>query len=232
MKKLSVIFLAVVLCSAPGMIFGQAKLPVKFGLKISPNIGWMNPNTKGYSGDGARMGCTIGFLSDFYFAENYAFSSGINFQFLNGKLHYTDALFNPDSNKLVNEEISRKYNFLYVEIPLTIKMKTKRFGKISYFGQIGLGTAFRLKATIKDELNPASPDMADSENFTSNTALIRESVLFGLGCEYYVDDSSRILLGISYSNALNNVLTGVNQVSGLDEKSLLNYFELNIGFIF
>jgi hypothetical protein len=232
MKKPAVIFFAVILCCTPRLFYGQAKFPVKLGLKISPEISWMKPNTKGYSNDGARMGCTIGFLSDFYFAENYAFSSGVNFQFLNGKLNYTDSLLNSGTGKMVNEEISRKYNFLYVEIPLTIKMKTKKFGKISYFGQIGVGTAFRLKATIKDELSPVSSGMNDSENYTSNTALIRESVLFGVGCEYYVDDSSRVLLGISYSNALNNVLTGVNYASGLDEKSLLNYFELNIGFLF
>jgi len=52
------------------------KYPLKLGLKIAPNIGWMNPSTKGYSSDGARFGGTIGFISDIYFAENYAFFNG------------------------------------------------------------------------------------------------------------------------------------------------------------
>jgi hypothetical protein len=229
MKKISVLMLSFVLCCFTGEVSGQAKFPVKFGLKIAPNIGWMNPNTKGYSGDGARLGCTIGFIGDFYFAENYAVSSGLNFQFLNGKLTYTDKLLVTDTN---THEIHRKYNFLYLEIPLMVKMKTKKFGKISYFGEIGLGTGIRLKATIKDEVNPSSPGIGDAENYTKSTAAIRESVIFGLGCEYYVDESSRILIGLTYSNALNNILTGSNYTSGLDEKSLLNYIELNIGFLF
>ncbi len=41
---------------------------MKFGLKIAPNLGWMRPGTQGYSSDGARGGCTIGFVSDFYFS--------------------------------------------------------------------------------------------------------------------------------------------------------------------
>ena len=73
-----------------GATFSQSKLPIKLGLQVAPNIGWMNPSTKGYSSDGARFGGTIGFVGDFYFAENYAVSTGMNFQFMNGKLTYAD----------------------------------------------------------------------------------------------------------------------------------------------
>ena len=215
-----------------GNVYSQAKFPMKLGLKVSPNICWMSPGTKGYSSGGARMGANIGFVSDFYFAENYAFSTGFNFQFINGKLNYTDSMMVGSNSKRVYEEVSRKYNFLYLEIPMMIKMKTKAFGKMSYFGQIGVGTGFRLKATIKDELVPATTDMGTPENFNYGTTLIRESILVGIGCEYHLDESSRILIGISYSNALNNILTGSNAKSNLNEKSLLNFAELNIGFLF
>jgi hypothetical protein len=203
---------------------------MKLGLKVSPNIGWMSPGTKGYSSDGARLGATIGFISDFYFAENYALSTGFNFQFINGKLNYNDSLL-IDKNR-VYEEVFRKYNLIFLEIPLMIKMKTKNFGKISYFGQIGIGTGFRIKATSKDNLVPAIKDMGTPENFNEGTTLIRESILVGIGCEYMVDESSRILFGISYSNALNNILTGENYKYNLVEKSQLNFAEINIGFLF
>ncbi len=79
---------------------------------------------------------------------------------------------------------------------------------------------------------PAIPDMGTPENFNYGTTLIRESVLVGIGCEYKLDESSRILLGITYSNALNNILTGVNHKSNLVEKSQLNFAEISIGFLF
>jgi hypothetical protein len=233
MKKIFTIFLILILFCNAGHSFSQSKSPVKLGLKVAPNIGWMIPGTKGYSGDGARMGVTLGFVSDFYFAENYAFSTGLNFQFINGKLNYADSLLMAGNTYLTNGEVYRKYNFLYMEIPLMIKMKTKTFGKVSYFGQIGFGTGFRLKATVKEHFVPAAGGSEDNQyDYNQGTTLIRESVLIGIGCEYHIDESSRILLGISYSNSLNNVLTGVNYKSGLLEKSQLNYAELNIGFLF
>jgi hypothetical protein len=233
MKRQSVIIIYIVLAFIPVATYSQAKSPMKLGLKLSPNIGWMNPATKGYSSDGARMGATLGFISEFYFAENYAFSTGLNFQYLNGKLNYNDSLLIDNNTKMVYGEIFRKYNFLYIEIPLMIKMKTKTFGKMSYFGQIGFGTGFRIKATVNEHFVPTTGDPVDQQyDFDRGTTLIRESVLVGVGCEYHIDESSRILIGISYSNSLNNILTGVNYSSNQIEKSQLNFAELNIGFLF
>lgn len=233
MKKLHTFFSIIFLISFPGFMFGQVKIPLKLGLKIAPNIGWMSPGTKGYSSDGARVGGTIGFVSDFYFTENYALSTGFNFQFLNGKLNYTDSMAIGGSNKPVDGDVFRKYNFLYLEIPIMIKMQTKRFNKISYYGQIGLGTGFRIKTTVKEHFVPDSGDPVDQTyDFNGGTTLIRESVLVGIGLNYYLDQSTSIFIGLNYSNSLNNVFTGVNYKSKLNEKSMLNYAELNLGILF
>ncbi|MEI7896572.1 MAG: porin family protein [bacterium] len=234
MKNKYAILLFLMLCCIPVFTFSQTKFPMKLGLTVAPNIGWMVPSTKGYTGGAARLGATVGFISDFYFAENYAFSTGLNFQFLYGALNYSDSLLIPGHKSPVNGDVARKYNFLYLEIPLMIKMKTKNFGKISYYGQIGFGTGFRLRASVNENFQPSSggdPVKQDYE-FNNGTTLIRESLLIGMGCEYHLDESSRIVVGISYSNSLNNILTGKNYKSGESEKSQLNFAELNIGFLF
>ncbi|MEI7980801.1 MAG: porin family protein [Bacteroidota bacterium] len=209
-------------------------LPVKLGLKVAPNICWMNPSTKDYHYDGVKMGATIGFVSDIYFAERYAFSTGFNFQFLNGKLNYPDERIKPNDTATLSGMVSRKYNFIYLEIPIMIKMQSKDFGRFSFFGQIGFGTGFRMKATAKETFQPDRGDSFDQQyDINQATALIRESLLIGIGFEYHLDLSSRIFFGVSYSNALNNVLNGgVNEKSRLNEKSTLNYLELNLGFLF
>ena len=234
MKNKSAILFFLMLFCIPVLTFSQTKYPMKLGLRVAPNIGWMVPSTKGYTGGGARLGVSIGFMSDFYFAENYAFSTGVNFQFLYGALNYSDSLLIPPGKALVNGEVSRKYNFLYLEIPLMIKMKTKKFGNISYYGQIGFGTGFRLRASVNESFQPSAggePVKQDYE-FNNGTTLIRESLLIGMGCEYHLDESSRIVVGLTYSNSLNNILTGQNYKSKDFEKSQLNYAELNIGFLF
>ncbi|MCX6278575.1 MAG: porin family protein [Bacteroidetes bacterium] len=233
MKKTITSSLILILAVAPCILFSQASHPMKLGLKVAPNIGWMSPGTKGYTNDGARVGATVGFVSDFYFAENYALSTGFNFQFLNGKLRYSDSLMVEGSAGLQDGEVFRKYNFLYLEIPVMIKMQTKKFGKLSYFGQIGIGTGFRIKTTVKEHFELTKGGAVDQQyDFNGGTTLIRESILVGIGCEYHLDESSRIMFGISYSNGLNNILTGENYKSNLVEKSLLNYVEVNIGFLF
>jgi hypothetical protein len=227
------IALFIALMIFPTFHYGQGASKLKLGLKVAPNIGWMSPGTKGYTSDGARLGGTIGFMADFYFAENYAVTSGFNFQFLNGKLRYSDSLLVEGSPGLQDGEVFRNYNFLYFEIPLLIKMKTKQFGKFSYFGQIGLGTGFRIKATVDEHFElTKGGDLDQQYSFDQGVTLMRESLLVGIGTEFHLDESSRILIGITYSNGLNNILKGVNYKSGMDIKSLLNYAELNIGFIF
>jgi hypothetical protein len=206
---------------------------MKLGLKVAPNISWMNPGTKGYSPDGARIGATLGFTGDFYFTDNYAFSTGLNFLYTGGKLAFTDSVMSPDDKEVRNAMVNRKYDFVYIEIPMMIKMHTKQFGDFSFFGQIGFGTGFRLKATATDNIEPDASDAYEEQyNVSGETTLIRESILVGLGTEYHLDESTRLTIGLNYSNSLNNVLTGVNYKSNLTEKSMLNFAELSLSILF
>jgi len=206
--------------------------PIKLGLKVSPNLSWMSPETKHYNYNGVTGGAIVGLVSDFYFTEHYAFSTGFNFAFLNGKLTYGDQRI--ENNDTLFGQLDRKYKFMYLDIPYMIKLQTRMFGNFSFFGQIGFSTGFRMSAKARDEFKPDDGGgvISENSNITSQTALIREAILFGIGMEYYLDPNTRIFLGASYSNSLNNILTGANNRFGLNEKALLNFVELNLGILF
>lgn len=230
MKKLNTIVLFLLLVVASTNLPAQ-KPPVKLGLRVAPAIDWMNPGTKDYNYNGIKPGITVGFVSDIYFADRYALATGFDFMFLNGKLAYSDIIM--ESKDTLNGEVQRKYNIIYLQIPIMIKMKTKDFGKFSFYGQIGFGTAFRLKASATDEFKPDKGNATELDYSLDNgTTLIRESIIIGGGAEFHLDQSSRILVGLNYSNSLNNILTGYNYKSGEAIKSTLNFLELNIGFLF
>jgi hypothetical protein len=232
MKKLNtfVLFLLFAVASTNAM---AQKLPVKLGLRVAPAIDWMNPGTKDYNYNGIKPGVTIGFVSDIYFADRYAFATGFDFMFLNGKVIYSDSVYMESDSKVHNGEVQRKYNIIYLQIPIMIKMKTKDFGRFSFYGQIGFGTAFRLKASATDEFKPDKGNATELDYSLDNgTTLIRESIIIGGGAEFHLDQSSRILVGLNYSNSLNNILTGYNYKTGEAIKSTLNFLELNIGFLF
>jgi len=231
MKKVNILVFFLLVCS---MSLSAQKFPLKLGLRVAPSLDWMNPSTKDYSFDGIKPGISIGLIGDIYFAERYAFSTGFDFAFLNGKLSYRDSILLPADSKLHNGTINRKYNFIYLQIPITIKMKTKVFGMFAFYGQIGFGTGFRLKATATDIFQPDGGGAVTQldYNLDQETSFIRESFIIGLGTELHIDQSSRIILGLNYSNSLNSVLTGVNFKSGQEIKSMLNYIEVNMGFLF
>jgi len=215
----------------PSVLHAQEQ-PVKLGLKVAPNIAFMSPETKHYSYDGVTGGTTIGLVTDFYFAKNYAFSTGFNFAFLNGKLTYGDSL-NLITDTLYGQ-MNRKYKFIYLDIPYMIKLQTNTFGRFSFYGQIGFTTGFRISARARDQFDPENGGSSVNETslISSETTLIRQSIIFGVGVEYHLDVNTRIFLGVNYSNSLNNILKGYNTATDLNEKALLNFVEFNLGVLF
>ena len=203
--------------------------PVRLGLKVSPCISWMNPNEKNYVYNGAAAGISFGFISEFNIAEHYAITSGFNFSFLNGKLQFPYAI-SPDTGLL-----NRKYNFRFLEVPLMVKMKTWEYGNFTFFGHIGFGTGFNFRTKATDDfMTQDHGTISDKKNLTtSEVCFIREAILVGLGTQYKLDESLALLVEVSYSNSLNNVLLGKNtKDNSLSNRSSLNFVELNIGVLF
>ena len=213
-----------------GSLSAQTKDPIKLGLKISPNLGWMSPTTKDYSSGKVSFGGTIGFVSEFYFSERYAISTGLNFAFLNSNLKYSGSLFlNKDT---LAGQMNQKIRITYLEIPLMIKMCTKQFGDFSFYGLAGFTAGFRLSARANEEFESPYNNFNEKNDFSVSTTLMRVSANIGIGSEYHLDASTRIFLGITYSNSLNNVLQGTINHTNSTVKAWLNYIELNIGILF
>ena len=231
-KSILIIFLVCLFPMAPVFAQNQKMPEIKLGLKFAPNLSFMSPTTTGYSYEGVKPGAVIGLISDFYFTEHYAFSAGLNFSFLGGKIAYPDsANYNKAS---VSGMTTSNLSFVYIEIPLMLKMFTKKFGRFSFFGQLGFGTGFRIAARTKDEFVSDNGVYSSSEksDYMSKTTTVRESVIIGLGTEFFLDQSTRLFVGLGYSNSLNNVLKGYNAASKLNQKAYLNYAELNLGIMF
>jgi hypothetical protein len=222
-----IILISVIGILAFTSIHAQKMPDIKLGLKVAPNLSFLIPDTRDYKYDGVRMGGVIGLVSDFYFAEHYAFSTGFDFSMLGGKLIY------PDKMKTDTGMVNSSLSFIYLEIPLMIKMVTKKFGPCTIFGQIGFGTGFRLTAHAKTSFTGENGSVVNqTSNITAQTTNIRESVIIGIGTEIHLDESTRLFAGLTYSNSLNNVLTGYNSLSGANIRGFLNYAELNLGILF
>lgn len=235
MRKIPVTILMIITVLAllkPDVLFAQYK-SVAMGVKLAPNIGWIKTDGDGYNSEGIVPGLSWGLIADFYFAENYAFSTGFSVSFHNGKISYPHI---ESQQSYAIGRLDRRYRLKYIDIPLLVKMKTNDIGKFRFFGQIGLQPGVRIASKAKDSFNSTAPVFninTDWHNIDSQTNLFRATMLVGLGIEYPIDNSTAIVAGINFVNGLSDVLKGKNTIDGtIDHKGIPNAFELSLGIIF
>jgi len=213
--------------------------PFRFGLKIAPNIGWISPDSDGYEKDGSLAGFSWGFISDIAITDNYYFGTGFNINYLNGKYSF------PDSREIIANDDTTSYpgtttsdmKLRYIELPLTLKMKTNKFDQLQVYGQIGFSLGLNIKAKAEDvfryEVAGNSKSQSNERDKSDEVKFARGSLILGGGIEYYIDNSTSIVAGITYSNGISNILKGNNTVdTSVKQKATPHYIELTLGVIF
>lgn len=126
---------------------------LRFGFQLSPSFSWMRTNDIRINRSGTNVGMKLGMLTDYYFRENYAFSTGIGFAFNHGGAllfdyggnYWMRSNLGPSLDSLPNG-VKLRYNLQFVEIPLMIKMRTNGNGSTRYFLEPGLTLGFRTQA--------------------------------------------------------------------------------------
>lgn len=235
MKKVTLLFLLFCI-TIPQLSQAQVK-PFRFGLKVAPNIGWISPDSDEYERDGSVAGFSWGFISDFAITENYYVGTGFNVGYLNGKYSYPHMITvnEPDTMDYTGT-MMRKTKFRYIDLPLTLKMKTNKFDALQAYGQIGFSLGFNIKAKAEDnfsyQVDGEYMSQDDERDISDDVTLLKGSLVLGGGIEYYIDNSTSIVAGITYYNGISNILKGNNQVTGVKQKASPHYIELTLGVIF
>ncbi len=188
----------------------------RFGLQFSPNIGWMNPDNAGFTKNGSKIGFSYGLLADFNLSPRYAVFTGLNVTKINTSTNYNYP-GTPGSY-----DISAQY----IDIPLSLKLKTNEIGYMTYFGKFGLSAGYNLKSKVKDS--------SGERDFGSEIQPVRLALLVGIGTEYNISGFTRILIGVDFNNGFTNLYTkkAGNDISGNKLKAVNNYIALNLGVYF
>ncbi|MCO5275167.1 MAG: PorT family protein [Flavobacteriales bacterium] len=222
MKKVSAILCVLALATATAQAQDKS---VRFGIKVAPNFGWINPDTKELKNDGARFGYTFGLMGDFMIGanQNYAFATGLFLNNVGGKSTYPS-----DKQNLITES---KYQ--YIELPLTLKLKTNEIGYMTYYGQIGFGTAFNIRAKSDlDTFNERGEIVrVTDEDIMDNTQLFKASLIVGAGLEFNFSGNTSAMIGVTYNNGFTNINKDI-KVGDKELKAKQNYLELSLGVFF
>lgn len=201
----------------------------RFGLKATPSIAWLKSKSSGFSGKGAEFGFIYGAMGDFFFTDNYAITTGIDANYNGGELRYNN---NPETNG--------KFRLQYIEIPVSLKMMTKEYGYVSYYGQFGFSVSIRLNA--KEDWSRTDTNVVQNVNAQSNEDIIRKvnlfrcSFLLAGGIEYSLRGTTRLIAGISFNNGLSHFFrkkyNDIKHGEFGDSNSVNNSLGLTFGIFF
>lgn len=222
MKKVHLIVIGLLLVN---ITFVEAQQQNRrFSIFADPQLSWFTSDTKQFKSDGTVMGFNIGFTADRYFADRYAFFTGLSINNLGGNLKYMKAgykLETRDSTYEINAGESIKLKAQYLTIPMGLKFKTNEIGYFTFTAQVGVSGHIRLNGAAWD-----ATKSIDKETATQQFNLLFASYHVGAGAEYSLGGSSSLQAGIIYSNGIFEAYkAGYGKVS-------LGSLSLRIGIVF
>lgn len=239
MKK---IFLVTLLALPFLSTFAQTDVDPKFhfGMRVTPSLCWYRSDNSNVESDGMLFRASYGFVADFKFATNYAFSTGIDVSYKGGKLKRTNSTASGDTTTSMLYEESLKTR--YIEVPLTIRLKTNQIGMVKYYLQAGIAPGFNFKGftegtvttqrTATGYTNTTEADV-DQTDVNDDINLFNLSMVIGGGVEYNLTGTTNLVLGVVFTNGFLDI-TDKNNTNALlqDSKVFANQLGLNIGILF
>lgn len=226
MKKILTSLLVLAILSPA---FGQDAKKFHFGLKAMPGIYWPKTSDENLKSNGSSFGFSYGAILEFGFADNYAFSTGMEVTSMGSKFTQTYTVLN------ITTVSSSELKLMYLQLPLCLKMKTNDIGGVKYFGTFGFGTSVNLKgiATTTTTVGGASPVITKESDKGENEIFpIRESLLVGLGIEYNLAGNTSLVAGLNFDNGFTPILNKKDDAGNEIPKAFCKGITLTAGILF
>lgn len=203
------------------------------GLEGGLVYSWLSTDSKKASTDGGRLSFVYGMFMDKNLAENFAFSTGINILETGGTIKYNEqiTLNTVDGLYRLSPESKVFYKLRYLELPVSIKGKTKEIGYITYFAKVGASPMFVIKSranvdgTVIDDVKGTIIDDKNDLNIKNDINWFNIGFHVGGGMEYSLGGSTAIIAEIQYTNNFLDITKDNedynNQVSVTDGMAVL-----------
>jgi hypothetical protein len=186
---------------------------LRFGFQLSPTFSWMNTNTNKINSSGTNLGLKMAMIGEYYFAENYALTSGIGFAFnQGGTLQYElpgcywrnsnldlpasfrSETFNCDS---LPAGVKLKYQLQYLEIPIGLKMRTREFGYVRYYLEPALTLGINTQATGDVKGRGIGNDV-EKVDISGDANALNLAWGVGGGVEYSISENTSFVGGLAF----------------------------------
>ena len=227
MKK---ILLTLLVLAGASTAFGQ----VEIGLKLAPSITGLRTdgptNTRLQNGD-SKLSLGGGLVVDYFFGENYAFSTGLFLTGRGGSFNYAD---NTGAIAGQATTVSQKLAVQYLELPVTVKLFTNEVspGTRVYF-QVGGALATPVGVRINGGKFYTDPATNEETKAFDHVFFFDANLLAGAGVEYQLGQSTKIFGGLSYHRGLADIDRYLQKTRGFKDIAIKNSeFALDLGLKF
>ncbi|MBZ4187980.1 porin family protein [Niabella beijingensis] len=201
---------------------------VRLGFKVDPVfVNALRPLENGIEKDGSGFGVNYGLMADIQFADNRgAFATGLEVQHAVSSLLYNDAGKGLYRDEAAGAAQRYKLKLKYVQIPLSIKLKTNENNGFRWWGQFGTYVG----ALIGSRLNYSFGNTSDNNiNVMSKTNKVNMGLLVGAGGEYRLAEKTDLFFGLGLENGFTDITTNKDWK---DDKVVLNRWALRLGVFF
>jgi hypothetical protein len=220
MKKIAFIF-----CFSALFLGSLGAQGLRFGFQASPSWSWLTTNDKKIEGLSSNWGLKLGAMGEYYFADNYAITSGLGFGFNQGgtlQNGYENGIFWPKSElsspslNTLPKLAKLHYRINYVEIPLGLKMRggSNEDSRMKFFAEIPVFTlGFVTKAT--GDIRGTNNQNSEDEDIRPDINGVSLSWGLGGGIEYEFATNATMVAGLTYQQQF----TDLTKNGGSVEKS-------------
>lgn len=152
----------------------------QLGFTLSPTFSWLT-NEGALESSGGKAGFSYGVLADFGFAKNYFFSTAFTLTSLKSEAHNTVT------------QADDIFKLQYIEVPLSLKLKSNPSEMGRFYGQFGLSTGINVSAKM---------DGQEGDNISISSAVntFRLGLIAGGGAEWKVGRNLSALTGVTFNN--------------------------------
>ena len=219
----------------------SASAQVEIGLKISPSITSLRADSPtstaigdNFASAGSKFSFGGGLVVDYFFGENYAFSTGLLLAGKGGTISYNETKNATGNGNGLNFTNTLKISTQYLELPVSVKLFTNEIATATrlYF-QVGgslnvpIGTRINGEKFYTDPSNNTSVKAGDYVRFLDADALA------GAGAEYKLGTSTKLFAGLSYHRGLVNIDNYFESTRKFKDVTIKNSgFALDLGIKF
>lgn len=183
-------------------ITSGAMAQMEIGIQFSPTISgnrFIAEDRHNFEKSNNALRLGVGVVGDYFFSNNYAFSSGLLYRSKGSKISYTYMSEGGDGQPIASTETD-ELTVQYLEVPLTLKLFTNEIAPdvVLYF-QVGgaLGTKVSAQVDQKKVIN--------NEKTAKRFNIFEASAVLGTGAEMQLGQSTKLFGGVTYLRGLSNI---------------------------